>query len=217
MKKFKNMFYRLFVMMMAVVMVFGIIAVMPGQVAVADSHTFSTISAGGQHSLAVRTDGSLWFWGRKELFTGYVMTIAHTTPERVDFDNNWAYVSAGNYHSVAIRTDGSLWAWGRNYSGQLGDGTYHDRPFPIRIGSDNNWASISAGRRHTVAVRTDGSLWTWGGNMQGQLGDGTTTLRLAPVRIGFDNNWASVATGGGVQGWDHSAAVRTDGSLWTCA
>jgi len=76
-----------------------------------------------------------------------------------------------------------------------------------------SWAYLSAGRTHTVAIGTDGSLWAWGGNRSGQLGDGTTTDRLSPVRIGADYDWTSVSAGR--HRWDsHTAALRTDGSLW---
>ena len=175
------------------------------------ARTVASVSTGGGHTLAIKTDGSLWAWG-SNLF-GQLGEGAsggnRNSPGRVGMDNNWAAVSAGNAHSLAIRTDGSLWVWGRNSWGELGDGTTTDRYAPVRIGTDYNWGSVSAGSMHSLAIRKDGSLWAWGENTNNQLGDGTTAQRNAPVRIGMDNTWASVSAGD-----NHSLATRTDGSLW---
>jgi alpha-tubulin suppressor-like RCC1 family protein len=46
-----------------------------------------------------------------------------------------------------------------------------------------------------------------GGN--GILGDGTTVNKSSPVQIGSLTDWAKVA------GYQHAAAIKTDGTLWT--
>jgi len=166
------------------------------------------ISAGGNHTLAIKTDGSLWAWGnnrRGQLGDG--TTTNRTTPIRIGTDTNWATVSTGGSHTVAMRTDGTLWAWGWNEHGQLGDGTTTDRHNPVRIGTV--WGSVSAGSAHTVAISSDGSLWAWGINNQGQLGDGSTTNRNRPARIGTATNWINVSAGD-----VHTVGIRRDGSLW---
>jgi len=42
-----------------------------------------------------------------------------------------------------------------------------------------------------------------------QLGDGTQADRHSPVQIGAGNDWAQVSAG-----HSHTAAIKTDGSLW---
>jgi len=174
--------------------------------------TGAVAAAGGSHTLAVRSDGTLWAWGdHSHGRTGFGIVSGHiSTPSRVDTATNWASVSAGRSHTVGIRSDGTLWTWGYNGNGKLGDGTTATiRPSPGQIQPGMIWVSASAGRDHTVAVRSDGTLWAWGNNGHGRLGDGTGTHRRTPVRIGMATNWVSVAAGEA-----HTVAIRADGSLW---
>ncbi|MCL2013887.1 MAG: chitobiase/beta-hexosaminidase C-terminal domain-containing protein, partial [Oscillospiraceae bacterium] len=169
--------------------------------------TWQSVSAGSFHTMAIRTDGTLWAWGNNEYGRlGDGTANDRHSPEKIG-DDTWQSVSAGGEHTVAIRTDGTLWAWGRNSSGQLGDGTTNNGNRPRKIG-DDTWQSVSAGWGHTMAIRTDGTLWAWGMNNYGKLGDGTTTNKSWPEKIG-DDTWQSVSASG-----DHTVAIRTDRSLW---
>ena len=162
------------------------------------------------HSLALKSDGTLWAWGCNvygQLGDG--TTIDKHSPIQIGSDNNWASVAAGEEHSLALKSDGTLWAWGRNDYGQLGDGTTINKHSPIQIGSDDNWVSVAIGGAHSLALKSDGTLWAWGYNVYGQLGDGTTINKLSPIQIGSDSNWVSVAAGG-----YHSLALKSDGTLW---
>ncbi|MCL1874887.1 MAG: InlB B-repeat-containing protein [Synergistaceae bacterium] len=172
--------------------------------------SLSAVATGEYHSIALKTDGSLWAWGlnsQGQLGDG---TYANrNTPVRVGTENNWSAVAAGLNYTVALKTDGSLWAWGENIYGQLGNVTYTNRNTPLRVGTDNDWSAVVAINSHTIALKTDGSLWAWGSNYYGQLGDGTTTNRSVPVRVGNENNWIALSAGA-----HHSVGIKADGSLW---
>ena len=164
------------------------------------------VSAGSAHTMAIRTDGSLWGWGIGRLGDG--TNLDRHKPVRIM--ENVVAVSAGRDHTMAIKVDGSLWVWGWNSSGQLGDGT--DVPYllePIKIMDDV--AFVSAGWDYTMAIRTDGSLWAWGSNWLGQLGNGISTSWLTsnpkPIKIIDDVAFVSAGVG-------HTMAIKTDGSLW---
>ncbi len=174
-----------------------------------NAQCFKAISANEGHSIAIKTDGSLWAWGSNAYGRfGDGTTVSSNSPKQTGNDTNWASVSAGEYPTIAIKTDGTLWTWGRNIGGQLGIGTITLSNSPVQIGTANNWASISAGY-HTVAIKNDGTLWAWGYNLYGQLGDGTTTDRNRPIQISGATNWASVSAG-----YNHTIAIKTDGTLW---
>ena len=80
------------------------------------------VSLMGRHTMAIRTDGSLWAWGNNEYGQlGDGTTINRFEPVKIMEDV--AFVSTNGFSTMAIRADGSLWAWGDNSDGQLGDGT----------------------------------------------------------------------------------------------
>ncbi len=123
---------------------------------------WATVSAGGTHSLALKTDGSLWAWGDNEYGQlGIGFSSDQIFPTRIGTDNDWTAVSAGGAHSLALKRDGTLWAWGFNDYGQLGDDTDTNRRVPTRVGASNKWVESDRGfrshpgaprRRHTLGL-----------------------------------------------------------------
>lgn len=114
-----------------------------------------------------------------------------------------------------IKSDNTLWSWGNNYiyGGILGNGNTNNVNSPTQIGSDTNWSKIWAGYQHALAIKTDGTLWSWGSNGNGQLGLNFTSSNSSPVQVGTDTDWNKLPIGN--YSYDHSAAIKTDGTLWT--
>ena len=171
------------------------------------------ISCGRNHAAAIKTDGTLWTWGRNnDGQLGDNSRTSRSSPVQIYGGGaNWKLLSCGHYYIAAIKDDGTVWAWGQNSNGQLGDNSITHRSSPVQTtAGGTNWKHISCGRYHSAAIKTDGTLWTWGHNLDGQLGDNSITNRSSPIQnVAGGTNWKLINCGG-----YHSAAIKTDGTLW---
>ncbi len=172
---------------------------------------WQSLSAGFSHSLAIKSDGTLWSWGSNsngQLGDG--STIDRNVPIQIGTANNWLKIAAGYNYTLGIKTDGTLWAWGVNNSNQLGDGTKTDRYTPVQIGTTADWKIVTAGLTHALAIKTDGTLWAWGDNILGGLGIGNSSSKAIPTKVGTATNWVKIAAKN-----YYSLAIKTDGTLWS--
>lgn len=182
---------------------------------VTGGNNWNKIDANGFFSMATKTDGTLWTWGyNNKGQLGQNNTTYFSSPVQVGALTTWSQIGAGSTHTAAIKTDGTLWTWGNNDSGALGQNisTTIDRSSPVQVGALANWSQVDSGSSHSAAIKTDGSLWTWGSNFYGMLGQNipTTTNRSSPVQVGALTSWLQVSPGS-----SHTAAIKTDGTLWT--
>ena len=178
------------------------------------STDWSSIRAGWSHTSAIKSDGTLWSWGKNEDGQlGDNSTVTKVVPVQEDSKStDWASVTAGFIHALAIKSDGTLWSWGGNNDGQLGDGTVINDliPGPIIV-RDSFWINVVAGSNHTAAIKSDGTLWSWGWNADGQLGDNSRNDSAVPVQeYSKSTDWASVTAG-----YSHTSAIKNDGTLWS--
>jgi len=177
---------------------------------------WSSVSAGTVFSLALKTNGTLWSWGRND--TGQLgnnTTVDLNIPTQVGTATDWMLIDAGEQHSLAIKTNNSMWAWGANGFGQLGNGNNTTSLVPIQVTAALTWIAISAGGGHSMAINNLNSLWTWGKNLNGQLGDGTILDSNLPLYIQI-NAAGAVSTVLKISaGQSHSMIILNDNTLWT--
>jgi alpha-tubulin suppressor-like RCC1 family protein len=188
----------------------------------------SGISAGGSHSLALLSHGTVVSWGENEF--GQLGDGTHTgpgtcvsvngfeeefkefrscsaTPVAVGGLSGVTAIAAGGAHSLALLSNGTVMAWGANGDGQLGDGTTTNRDVPVAVSGLTGVIAVGAGGAHSLALLSNGTVMAWGANEWGQLGDGTTKDRHVPVAVGGLSRVTAVSAGGA-----ESLAVLSDGT-----
>jgi alpha-tubulin suppressor-like RCC1 family protein len=158
------------------------------------------LSAGRQHSLGLRSNGTAWAWGKNDGQLGDNSTIGRSSPVSVVGGfTDWCQVSAGSYHSLGVRTNGTAWSWGNNSQGRLGDNSATDRSSPVSVvGGFTDWCQLSGGYEHSAGVRSNGTAWSWGRADEGRLGNNNSVIsRSSPVSVvGGFTDWCQVAAGG---------------------
>jgi alpha-tubulin suppressor-like RCC1 family protein len=173
------------------------------------------VAAGGLHSIALRSDGTVLTWGSN---ASGQLGSGSTGPRRrqpgrvvgLVSGSGITSVAAGVYHSMALRPDGSVLAWGANSVGELGDGTTTNRNVPVLVsglGPGSGVIAVDGGGAYSLALKSDGSVLSWGYNHAGQLGDGSTANRTAPgpvLNLGPDSGVTAISAGG-----NHSVVVST--------
>ena len=175
------------------------------------------IASRGYHTLALKTNGTVWAWGYND---GGRLGDGTTTDQHSPVQINGlsshgdvTQISGGGVVNAALMADHTLMAWGVNSEGAVGNGVFSDsQPAPVAVSQASgltNVIAVATGWDHVVALAADKTVWTWGLNGSGQLGDGTTTNSSLPVHVPGLTNVKAVSAG------DASTAVlKEDGTVW---
>jgi len=184
------------------------------------------VAAGKFHTLAVKSDGTVWAWGDNT----YGQLGNNTSSNRdlpIKIMDSAIAVAAGPSHSVAIKSDGTVWAWGKNPL--IGDGTGNNSREPVQVMVSaaeplSDVISIAAGEDHTLALKQDGTVWGWGNDWRSQLAGWSADYYVSTERCSSCSLWAvplmasddeplsgvtAIATRE-----NHSFAIKSDGTLW---
>ena len=198
------------------------------------STNWKQVACGTFHMAAIKTDGTLWTWGRNDQGQigdntndgGVAGVNSRSTPRQISAGANgitgWKQVTAGFVNTAALREDGSLWVWGNGFYGNIGDGTRLTRSTPRQISAGatrvTGWKQVTCSSFNTAAIANDRTLWVWGQNNYGQIGDNTNSggvdgvnSRSTPRQeFTASTNWKYVASKR-----YHIGAIKTNGTLWS--
>jgi alpha-tubulin suppressor-like RCC1 family protein len=168
------------------------------------------VVAGEQHTLAIKSDGTLWAWGSNsygQLGDGSQSDKA--VPVQIGSDKDWkAVLGGGEQSSMAQKKDGTLWAWGDSNTKQLGLVSGSSSTTPALCNSNlTKIKTAQFGTTHTAAISEDGNLWLWGNNSYGQLGVSKMEAEK-PKQLGT-SEWSSCSAG-----FIHNVAIKKDSTLW---
>jgi alpha-tubulin suppressor-like RCC1 family protein len=176
--------------------------------AAGNGDVFPQISVGEFHSVALKSDGTVWSWGynnvgqlgvkgtRQSLVPIQVMYLDDTGSPKALSDI--VKISAGGNHTLALAKDGTVWAWGSNVKKELGLGSAKDSSsyenYAVKVKSSdgvNDFGSDSDGyaapivdiaasgyvssgnygvtRAYSFAIDAEGRLFGWGTNYSGLI------------------------------------------------
>ena len=203
-------------------------------VQVGTESTWSQVQGGAFDSVGgVKTDGTLWMWGRN--FAGKLglnkfslpwpsAPDSRSSPAQVGTDTTWSTVSTFEAGTFALKTNGTLWGWGGEGMWGSPQGTpagARSSPTQVTGTPSTTWAvgkgKIATWTNTFAAISSSGELYTWGRNYAGNLGQNEAEAQNYsdpnPHRVGTDTTWDIV---GGVdeQGYKNPLALKTDGTLW---
>ena len=169
------------------------------------------MSAGDGFSHAVKTDQTLWAWGRNAHGQlGLGDTADRFSPTQVPGVNTAARVEAGGQHTLVLLTSGSMLAIGNNEFGQLGVGTTASASTPVLVPGLSGITALAAGYFHSAAFGPGNQISVWGRNFEGQCGGGNSS----PVTYSSPRVLAAFAEPVGIDcGYHFSLIPRSDGSV----
>ncbi len=186
--------------------------------------TVVSVAAGGEHSLALCSDGSVMAWGLGtygQLGNGSKGLRTEPVPiiqTGVLAGKTVVAVSAGKSHTLALTSDGTIAAWGSSAHGQVGNGGKADYSAPVlvmRAGVlvGKTVVAVTAGEDHSIAVSADGTVAAWGRGDSGQLGNGTISDSIVPSLVIHTGALSGKSVVAVATSQRHSFALCQDGSL----
>ena len=146
---------------------------------------FIAVSAGEQHTCAIRVSGAIECWGGN--YSGQIDAPT----------GSFTAVSAGSSHTCAIRESGAIECWGGNETEQAAPPA-------------GSFTAVSAGRDHTCAIRESGAIECWGSNNQRDWNNETQTYD--EVYVGQSDAPAGSFTAVSAGIW-HTCAIRESGTI----
>ena len=183
------------------------------------SSSWTAVSAGASHAMAIRSGGTLFAWGLNnvgQLGIGTGDTTFRSSPVQIG-SQSWIAISAGFSHSSGIRSDSSLYAWGLGTSGQIGNALSETRYSPVLVHKNYpiaQWTGVAISKENTWSFGfadspTNYSAFTTGGTFAWVCPAGVYTVNVVCVGGGGGGRTDGDLRGGGGGGlgWKNNISV----------
>src|SRR6266550_1146486 len=147
----------------------------------------TAFALGSDHTVAVRSDGSVLTWGRNadgELGNGIASTsgcFCIPTPAPVPGLSNAIGAAGylGGFTYLAVLSSGAVVGWGFSGFGELLNNTQTPSITPTPVPASglppSTTVAVAVGFQWSMALEGDGTVWSAGSNRYGQLGLGFAT------------------------------------------
>ncbi len=143
------------------------------------------IAAGGNHSMALKEDGTVVQWGTN--WTGVPANLF-----------NVIAIAAGDEHSLAVRDDGTVVAWGKP--------NHVANSVPANL---TGVSAVAAGLNHNLALLTNGTVVTWGTNLSQLMTVPSILTNVSSIAAGQGHSLA-LCSNGLVVAWGLNAEGQTN-------
>lgn len=157
------------------------------------------VSAGNNHSLALRNDGTVWAWGGNEYGQlGDDSRKNILTPTQVKNLPTIVSVSAGMYMSATLGSGGDVWIFGQESDSGV-------RPELIRkptlLKGNGEYFDIAVDLYYGTGLRYNGTVWMW----ENQSSIHSKHKTLEPFQVPGLTDIVSISM---------DSAVKADGTVW---
>lgn len=179
---------------------------------ISDISDVKEIDGYGNTAIAVKKDGTVWYWENSKINIGNKNTVA---PKQVQGLSDVKSIAMGetynnndSYYAIALKNDGTVWDWGDSKNGYIQRVNKNKESEPQQILYLKDVTKIDAGEDVLLALDKDGAVWSWGDKENGKLGRDKAPL-LMPQKIDGLNKIVDIKVG-----YDHSLALSSDGKVY---
>jgi len=150
--------------------------------------TFTDISSGKYHSLAIDAAGNIWSWGvnnNGELGNGVADASTGYVAAQITTGTVFTSVEASMDQSYAIDNAGNVYAWGASDYGKLGISDMTEDAFVPTLADQfpSPIMQVEGSSYNAFALASNGQLYSLGSNSNALLGDGGDLYPAASLDV----------------------------------